>query len=161
MDARTLEALKGSIAKWEAIVEGTNEDKGVYNCPLCQVFFDEFDDEGEGCEGCPVKTKTGKPSCDDSPYVAWGGRAKATTDEDKQLAQAEVDFLRSLLPPEENSWRPISTAPKDREIEVRCPPREGLPELISKCLWHPDAGFCVDELREATHWREHQGDYKC
>ena len=59
-----------------------------------------------------------------------------------------------------DKWKPINSAPRNREIEVWCPPREDLPELVSKCLWHPDAGFCVDELREPTHWRELQGDSK-
>jgi hypothetical protein len=48
MDEKTLEALKGSIRKWEAIVDGTGEDDGADNCPLCHMFarpFLEADDE--------------------------------------------------------------------------------------------------------------------
>src|SRR5262245_41236356 len=33
MDDETLEALNGSIAKWQAIVGGTGEDEGAENCP--------------------------------------------------------------------------------------------------------------------------------
>lgn len=45
-------------------------------------------------------------------------------------------------------FQPMTTAPKDREIEVITDAREGLPPLVSKCRWHPNAGFCVDELYE-------------
>ena len=44
--------------------------------------------------------------------------------------------------------------PKDRKIIVYCPSREGLPEMVCFCQWHPDAGFCVDEARYPTHWAE-------
>lgn len=50
------------------------------------------------------------------------------------------------------AWRPMSSAPQDRQIIVYCPPAHGLPELMCVCDWHPDAGFCVDDLREPTHW---------
>lgn len=51
-------------------------------------------------------------------------------------------------------WLPIDTAPRDgRTIVVYAPARDGLGDLVSLCRWHADAGFCVDELREATHWQ--------
>lgn len=51
-------------------------------------------------------------------------------------------------------WQPIDTAPRDGSlIEVYAPGRSGLPPLVSLCVYHPDAGFCVDELRWPTHWR--------
>ena len=46
MNQATLTALRGSIAKWEHVVDGTGEENGARDCTLCQ----EFDD----CEGCPV-----------------------------------------------------------------------------------------------------------
>jgi len=50
-------------------------------------------------------------------------------------------------------WMDIETAPKDgTEIAVYCPSAHGLPEMVSLCAWHKDAGFCVDELREPTLW---------
>jgi len=39
MDAETMAALKGSIAKWEAIVAGAGKDFGASNCPLCRKFL--------------------------------------------------------------------------------------------------------------------------
>lgn len=49
-------------------------------------------------------------------------------------------------------WREIAEAPKDKLILVYCPARQGLSPLFSLCQWHEDAGFCVDELREPTHF---------
>jgi len=98
MPARTLRALKGSIAKWEAIVAGTGEDLGVKNCPLCQEFPDI------DCTGCPVRERTGQPFCGGSPYQQWDDETdraetrRAATPRLVALAQAELDFLRSLLP---------------------------------------------------------------
>jgi hypothetical protein len=110
MDAETLAALKGSIAKWDAIADGTGSDQGVRNCPLCEMFCMG---EGWDCEECPVAIKTGLPDCAGTPYSNWfdayqkefdsapvhvKGGAYATTDELKSLARAEAAFLRSLLP---------------------------------------------------------------
>lgn len=104
MNAKTLKALRGSIAKWRAIVDGTGTDEGPDNCPLCLIFrYDE-------CIDCPVAMKTGKDSCEGSPYVdLWIGtfpsfhwrEYRADTSEREAAAQAELDFLISLLPPGE------------------------------------------------------------
>ena len=69
MDAKTLQALNGSIIKWAKIVTGEGEDKGTDNCPLCKEFFHNI--HGEGCEGCPVKEATGRRYCEESPYEEW------------------------------------------------------------------------------------------
>ena len=114
MDTEALTALEGSIKKWEAIVAGTGADHGMENCPLCQEFADNRDPDPEGaleCYGCPVSTETRSTSCDNTPYVVWArASAKgegnvyknqpwlATTPELVTLAQAELDFLKSLLP---------------------------------------------------------------
>ncbi len=53
-----------------------------------------------------------------------------------------------------NDWTHIDEAPRDgRLIEVWAPRKNGLPGFISDCAWHPDAGFCVDELRKPVAWR--------
>lgn len=95
MDEKTLEALKGSIRKWEAIVAGTGVDEGGDNCPLCQLFSFSCDEGDYYCYGCPVMLKTGHDDCRTTPYYAY--RANKTTEN----AQAELDFLKSLLPPGE------------------------------------------------------------
>jgi len=53
-----------------------------------------------------------------------------------------------------NPWLPIEQAPKDREIVVYAPPYDSLQSLVMKAKWHPDAGFCIDELRTPTHYQE-------
>lgn len=105
MDERTLTALQGSIAKWEAVADGSGVDHGDANCPLCQVF----NDGKHCCDGCPVKQETGRGGCEDTPFDEWHehrlekhrGMRRAIVPgcaECARLAQAELDFLRSLLP---------------------------------------------------------------
>jgi hypothetical protein len=104
MDDETLAALKGSIAKWEAIVDGTGVDDGPDNCPLCEIFY------AKECIGCPVALKSGYPGCSNTPYEDQWGQVfsdcftniyRANTPERKVAAQAELHFLISLLPPGE------------------------------------------------------------
>lgn len=125
MDEKTLTALQGSIKKWEAIVAGTGLDAGTINCPLCQEFADktgDIDDDTwreDGCVGCPVAETVGTHSCGRTPYSDWaaytwdhrndgagvetnhGARHfdyRVFDDKSKDIAQKELDFLRSLLP---------------------------------------------------------------
>ncbi len=91
MDAKTLAALRGSIRKWQGIVAGTIQDHGSQNCPLCKLFA--FD----GCEGCPVADKVNDTFCDSTPYVEYI-ETEPYSDEERRLAQVELDFLISLLP---------------------------------------------------------------
>lgn len=50
-------------------------------------------------------------------------------------------------------WNPIETAPTDgTEVWVYVAPRDGLKGFQCVCAYHPDAGWCADELREVTHW---------
>lgn len=89
MTPETLTALRGSIAKWEAIVNGTGQDKGTKNCPLCQMFFNVTGN----CDGCPVKESSGQSGCDGTPYDHY--------DRDMpEIAEEELEFLKSLLPEE-------------------------------------------------------------
>ena len=93
MNAKTLEALLGSIAKWQAIIAGTAEDYGRTNCPLCQMFWEN------DCDGCPVKKKTGLEDCDGSPYEKIDKAYKCGYKQPPpELAKAELEFLKSLLP---------------------------------------------------------------
>jgi len=53
-----------------------------------------------------------------------------------------------------DGWMPIETAPKDGTLVwAYTAEREGLPAFQSACAYHPDAGWCTDELRYVTHWR--------
>ena len=103
MDKETLKALKGSIRKWEKIVDGVGVDLGSENCPLCYLYLDSKLD----CKGCPV----GK-HCLDTVFGDWVlhhvrkhpnkplqiiGKCRTC----KKLARKELEFLQSLLPKEE------------------------------------------------------------
>ena len=97
MDESTLTALEGSIAKWQAIVDGTGIDRGTENCPLCEMFY------ARRCGGCPVMERTGRPFCADSPYKQWSasygfGQGIGRSKHLKAAAEAELAFLRELLP---------------------------------------------------------------
>ena len=103
MDAKTLTPLEESIAHWERIRDGKEPELGVANCALCKSFI------SGGCVGCPVREFSGKPGCEGTPYVVWAHLTEvpnklyriAETPEEIAAAQAELDFLRSLLPKEE------------------------------------------------------------
>lgn len=110
MDDKTRDALEGSIAKWQAIVNGTGRDEGTDNCPLCQMFYTEQTrQEGISCIVCPVYFKTGFRYCRGSPYIAYSDyieeRYPGDMDYDETedpraiaLAQEELDFLMGLRP---------------------------------------------------------------
>lgn len=57
-------------------------------------------------------------------------------------------------------WQPIETAPtgdagtRDApDVLVYAAPAHGLPGFMCVARWDIDAGWCVDELRQATHWQ--------
>jgi len=99
----TLEALKKSIEKWEKIVAEEGEDRGGENCALCELFAEDE------CVGCPVYAKTGKTDCKGTPYKDWHEHQRdhfyeleeplvVRCPKCKEIAQKEVEFLKSLLP---------------------------------------------------------------
>jgi hypothetical protein len=101
MDEETLWALRGSIQKWEKIVDGTGTNDGAANCPLCLKFNTALNGGTKcHCFGCPVFASTGQHGCSGSPYEAYE-EAECEVDEEElqPLAEAELDFLKSLLPP--------------------------------------------------------------
>ncbi len=118
MDEVTLTALKGSIRKWTQILAERLVDRGTENCALCQIFHSEGVNGVKDlkCKGCPVQARIGFSFCTGTPYGDWAlvamdrgrrgfirrrippkgypGRGASI-----KAAQAELDFLRSLLPP--------------------------------------------------------------
>ena len=108
MKKETLKALKKSIQKWTDIVNGEGMDSGTRNCPLCQKF-----NKGDyPCRDCPVEKFTGFKYCIETPYIEWCNVTNNDLDatifnernkvSKKRLkaANAELDFLKSLLPVE-------------------------------------------------------------
>mgnify|MGYP001566115730 FL=1 len=108
MNTETLQALQGSIKKWQQIVDTTTaEDRGTVDCPLCGMFW-----HGD-CKGCPVRAATGMFYCIDSPHTEWGAHMRSAHSpglpkhrhpgckECLRLAEAELAFLVGLLPNED------------------------------------------------------------
>lgn len=90
MDEKTLKALKDAIDLWERIRDDPDFEEGDEKCPLCEVFFGDYD-FGTLCKGCPIYERTGLTKCRGTPYYAYSNG-------DSDGAQDEIDFLRSLLP---------------------------------------------------------------
>lgn len=105
MDARTIGILQDEITHWENISNGIEIDFRISNSPLCQNFIGN-----RICYQCPVQDRTGKPHCNGTPIGAWQNHhfsvhnnftcfyIKKGCNECQELAQKELDFLKSLLP---------------------------------------------------------------
>jgi hypothetical protein len=96
-------ALDISIEKWETLVRihelgilSVNSG-GMDTCGLCIVYADTYDNEGVECSGCPVRVKTGKPFCLNTPHQQFEKAHEA-----KNLkgvlssAKNELKFLKEL-----------------------------------------------------------------
>lgn len=101
MPPRTLEALRGSIEKWERVVSTGANGNRWSDCPLCDRFIDI------DCRGCPVAAATGQKGCRGSPYTAYkrlydlsSSSEPGKSPEVIAAAQDELAFLKSLLPSE-------------------------------------------------------------
>lgn len=108
MEEKTKIALQQSIIKWENNVqlckEGSAKDITIstWTCPLCRLFYDFEDYTKETCcLGCPIKETTNSPYCRGTPYEDV---VVPVDNEDYpallEACQAEVEFLKSLLPKE-------------------------------------------------------------
>lgn len=111
---KIVHGLEESIQKWEGIVAGTGRDQAAGNCSLCQKFnwTPSKPMNFKPCKQCPVYVVTRVIACQKTPYEAfndylkywdrysffdYGDKAGMVFDErSKELAQAELDFLKSL-----------------------------------------------------------------
>jgi hypothetical protein len=119
MDERTLTALQASIKHWEENVaaEVVGDVKlGPSDCALCRLFWNKLhapimpENDGDAicvrCDGCPVLAATGQHGCNGSPYgdaedafMEWDDvEQEDSLARFHEAAQAELDFLKSLLP---------------------------------------------------------------
>lgn len=94
-NAQVRKALHGSINKWKKIAVGELIDRGIDNCPLCQMFW------GDDCKGCPVEVDTKAVGCRRTPYDDWiieggGVSSLANTRFLQTVALKEVAYLESL-----------------------------------------------------------------
>lgn len=111
MDKKTLVALQKSIKKYERHIRNVKGAKvavrrnnyhsfglyfSIYDCALCKIHFDG------SCEACPIKLRTGIPLCNETPYTDifyfLDSYSKEGNEELIGVLQAEVNFLKSLLP---------------------------------------------------------------
>lgn len=109
LTAISRKALIKSIAKWQAIVDGTGLDHGINDCALCSLFYGDTDNElVDRCIDCPVLEKTGFDGCVGTPYIDWAqhqrerhaGHVKGIHTGCEiclQTATAELNFLQNLL----------------------------------------------------------------
>jgi hypothetical protein len=124
MYERELAAIKGSVEKWEGIVNLRGIDHGEEDCPLCIEFREE-----SSCDGCPIKIKTGTSLCFETPYEEWrntsdrlkteklhivGFNSQVMGPKSLQAAQKELQFLKDLY----IEWLEkahVESAPKQEE----------------------------------------------
>jgi len=79
------------------------------------------------------------------------------------LADYLAAMRAALEAAEAAAWQPIGDAPCDgTTVLVYAPPPDpekwhesvwDLPAIICTAAYHEDAGFCIDTIREPTHWR--------
>jgi hypothetical protein len=112
MDAKTRDALERSIAAWEAKAKKQffhEVSTAASDCPLCVIYLLS----ARGCKGCPIQ-KSGerdgvsRSGCENTPYPEFYSEkvravyshdiAVKITKKGRRLIQAEIDFLKSLLP---------------------------------------------------------------
>jgi hypothetical protein len=112
MNPKALKALKASIRHWrENTAARRPEDVllGPDHCALCRAFWVPFEygpARKKTCDGCPVMARTGYTGCHGTPYEAAEDAHTAwyvteghyERDGWREVAQAELDFLISLLP---------------------------------------------------------------
>lgn len=94
MNPRTHRLLKLSIAHWERMrKDKTKDSPGAIYCPLCKEFY------RNECEDCPICQETGMRYCKGTPYdIARESYFFGDKESWEHDAQAEIDFLKSLLP---------------------------------------------------------------
>lgn len=117
MDAETRQALEESIQHWEENLEHAKAgrfgdiDTTAEGCALCFKFYLY----NGSCKGCPVAARTGKTVCRGSPYHTADFALEecrrysregftpeqAVLVEAVEAVEAELEFLKSLRPPDE------------------------------------------------------------
>lgn len=109
MDKEAEELLKASIEIWE-VKRDTKYDMPIdiseENCPLCKRYNDDEDNcFTPVCDKCPVKLRTKKAHCTQTPYSTAvkmldfyrNDPTELTKGDWVKASQDEIDFLKSLL----------------------------------------------------------------
>lgn len=111
LSKRQIKGIKDSInKKWIPIVLIECGDKGVNNCPLCELYYNkDYEDDENCCKYCPIKWETGLRYCYSTPYSKFITSSSldnefhsVVTDEPSlEYAYKETLFLINLLPESE------------------------------------------------------------
>jgi len=104
ISAEGLQALDGSIVKWQDIVAGDAIDKGDEDCPLCRHYRHNRTNMQANCDECPVSIDTGESLCQGSPYDQWldatgyGADYEQANTNSKSMkaAVSELEYLKEL-----------------------------------------------------------------
>jgi hypothetical protein len=94
MTPEAKEALEKCIEKYDRASKGKSISLGPSSCALCKIFHSFY-----GCDGCPVKERTGLDYCENTPYlnIAWTmAKHHHSSGFYKDAARQERDFLISL-----------------------------------------------------------------
>ena len=93
----------------------------------------------------------------------WNAIARASLDKWDAVAacSSSLRAAYALGKRDIQKWLPIADAPRDEHLPYDERPiwllyvaeRDGLHAFQTTCRYHDDAGWCVDELREATHYQ--------
>ena len=104
----TIRAIRGSIKHWKENVARVRKhlapDLSTTDCTLCREFIPRTDGK-DSCVKCPIFKKTGKPLCEETPYVEASAmlhlyrRKDSTFSWDNLLDTCleELKFLQKLL----------------------------------------------------------------
>ena len=101
---KTLEALNKSIEHWTRMATGNEqngEEPGVKDCALCHLYRERENPNPHAtdryCFGCPIKRKTGRANCVDTPYYeAYQAWSKGTERDFRPRALVMRDWLIEL-----------------------------------------------------------------
>lgn len=105
-------ALEKSIEHWQknrAVKYYAEIRAGSGDCALCSLFNTSHMSYSDRCLKCPVMQRTGKPSCENTPYddvyTTYSLLSYSPYDESRiaawrELCDREIDFLESLRDPE-------------------------------------------------------------
>lgn len=102
------------------------------------------------------RSSVGRATCSLRKCLIHGGWVSGSTKGHEPMCEAKqiLRLIAQARAARPSPWQPMETAPTDGTVFLAfAPAAYGLSALYALCAWHPDAGFFVDELREATHWQ--------
>ena len=159
--------LRATLTERDAEIERLNRlvyAPGLWRCAKCRFQLVQQnlnahtgtvtmrDDTGDKCPNCasPLWRVSERESARE-----LGETAERFWSETQDL-KAEIAALKA-----EREWRPIESAPRDgTRVLVYAPPPDPakwhgstLGSLICAVKYHADGGWCVCEIRKATHWQ--------